>query len=111
MSIIQKFTAPDFKTRLFGKLKPFFDKNREKILLTLGVVIVALVGFFLGRYSIKTHSNDLNNLKGSVNVPIKEEIQKQKDKINETIDTSTEDIDKKGTDAVSDDAIDQIGEE
>lgn len=92
MSIINKFAPPSLKTRLLGKLKPFFDQNREKILVTLGVVVVVIVAFFLGRHSTKIQSNTLGGLKGEVNVPVKHEIKKQKNAVQENIDeTATSD--------------------
>lgn len=107
MSTIQKFNVPDLKTRLFGKLKPFFDQNREKILLTIGVIGVVIAAFFIGRYSSKViSSTGLKELKGEINVPIKQEIKKQKDAAQEDIDeTITDDTAEEGTETTENEEI------
>lgn len=112
MSIINKFITPDLKTRLLGKLKPFFAKNREKIILTLGVIVITIIGFCLGRYSIKTHPNNLGDLKGEINVPVKNEIKKQKEEMQKNVDEATsDDINEEGIEEAKEDAVSEIDEE
>ncbi|MEW6407501.1 MAG: hypothetical protein AB1465_02300 [Patescibacteria group bacterium] len=70
------------KNEKIEKIKKFFKKHQERIILTLGAILIAALAFLAGRLSTKPSSInfDKKSLKGQVEIPIKKEIQEQREK-------------------------------
>lgn len=85
MSIPINFTQKSENEKL-EKIKKWFKKHQERIILTLGAVLIAALAFGAGRLSTQQSSTKTNldkkSLKGQVEIPIKKEIQEEREKQN-----------------------------
>lgn len=86
------------KNEKLEKIKKWFKKHQERIILTLGAILIAALAFLAGRLYTKPLSTDTDldkkSLKGQVEIPIKKEIQEQREKslnIDENISETRED--------------------